>query len=341
MNGPLFSIVVTAYNQAPFLAAMLRSIEDQTCRDFELIVVDDGSVDETLVLLRAWRQRFARTEPNRVILDRIDNSGQSAALEHGFGLAAGRYVCLLDADDLFLPWKLECLAAAALADPEAGMLVHPMYVVDEGGTRTGDIRPKAARLAHGDLRAQVRRDARTAVPGTSAITLKADLLDRMLPMPTRNFKTMADAYLPLAASLLAPVHVLSEPLAEYRMHQDGAHLRSLISPGGLAAWLDVQWAVARHLGIEPAMRRNPTYARNAFVLARLTRGWVEGLFQYPRLAAATLGDSAFGAARRLQLLAWWTLLACSPQDLFERQWRWFLERMAGAAPVPQLGRQDV
>jgi Glycosyl transferase family 2 len=329
MTPPLFSVVSAAYNQAPYLEAMLDSVAAQTCRDAELIVVDDGSTDDTPERLHAWRLAHRKAGLSRVVMVRIENAGQSAALEYGFSLARGRWICLLDADDVFLPEKLTRLARASSEAPEAGMIVHPMHVVDADGRRTGEVRPKAARLLGGDLRQQVRRDARIAVPGTSAIALRADLVERMLPMPTRQYKTMADAYLPLAASLLAPVHVIDEPLAEYRMQPGGAHLQSLRSPDGLARWLEVQSLIARHLGIPCALDRNVTFARNAFALAKLTRSWAEALARYPRLAALTLADAAMPPVRRLPLAAAWTLMACAPRPLFERLWGRYLVEATG------------
>lgn len=329
MSQPLFSIVSAAYDQGPYLEAMLDSVAAQTCLDAELIVVDDGSTDDTPAVLRTWCAGPAAARLRRVATARIPNAGQSAALEFGFAQAQGRWICLLDADDRFLPEKLARLAEAIAQAPEAGMIVHPMHVVDAAGHRTGELRPKAARMAAGDLRAQVRRDARIAVPGTSAIALRADVLAAMLPMPTRAYKTMADAYLPLAASLLAPVHVIAEPLAEYRMHATGAHLVSLRSPEGLARWLEIQSLIARHLGIAPALDRNVTFARNAFAWAKLTRSWAAGLARFPRLAALTLADAAMPATRRLPLLAAWTVMACAPRPLFERLWGRYLIEATG------------
>jgi hypothetical protein len=326
---PLFSVVSAAYNQGLYLDPMLDSVAGQTCRDLELIVVDDGSTDDTPERLAGWCRGSDARRLHRVASVRIPNSGQSAALEYGFSLARGRWVCLLDADDRFLPEKLARLEQAVCDVPDAGMIVHPMYVVDSAGRRTGELRPKAARLLGGDLRARVRRDARIAVPGTSAIAIRADVLRAILPMPTRAYKTMADAYLPLAASLLAPVHVIPEPLAEYRMHPSGAHLESLRSPAGLERWLEVQSLIARHLGIAAALERNVTFARNAFALAKLTRSWGEGLARFPRLAALTLTDAAMPAARRLPLAAAWTLMACAPRALFERLWGRYLVEATG------------
>jgi len=335
VKAPYFSVVSAAYNQAPFVTPMLDSVAGQTRRDAELIVVDDGSTDDTPARLERWCAGPGPARLAAVATLRIPNAGQSGALERGFGLARGEWICLLDADDVFLPHKLERLGEAIAAAPVAGMIVHPMLVVDERGRRTGEMRPKAARLVGGDLRSRVRHDARVAVPGTSAIAIRADVLRAMLPMPTRAYKTMADAYLPLAASLLAPVAVIAEPLAEYRMHGAGAHLASLRSPDGLRRWLEIQALIARHLGIPSAMARNVTFARNGFALTKLTGSWGAGLARVPRLAALTLADRAMPPVRRLALAALWTFMACAPRPLFERCWDRYLVEATGWSRVAQ------
>ncbi|HEX8391736.1 MAG TPA: glycosyltransferase family 2 protein [Longimicrobium sp.] len=95
---PTVSVVIPTYNQPDLLDEALRSVFAQTFRDFEVVVVDDGSTDDTPRRLRAWGDRV------RVV--RQPNGGVGAARNRGIDEARGRYVALLDHDDLWLPGKL-------------------------------------------------------------------------------------------------------------------------------------------------------------------------------------------------------------------------------------------
>ena len=103
---PFFSIVIPAYNRAAIIGNAIRSCLDQTFRDFEIVVVDDGSDDPAA--LEAALQPFDQA-PIRLI--RQINAGAAAARNTGIDHASGRYVAFLDTDDEFLPSKLETFAA--------------------------------------------------------------------------------------------------------------------------------------------------------------------------------------------------------------------------------------
>jgi glycosyltransferase involved in cell wall biosynthesis len=100
VSEPLVSVVIPAFNAARTLAASNESALGQTVRDLEIIVVDDGSTDATADVVRS----FAHVG---VVLAPQANAGAAAARNAGIRLARGRFVALLDADDLWLPRKLE------------------------------------------------------------------------------------------------------------------------------------------------------------------------------------------------------------------------------------------
>ena len=97
---PTVSVVIPTYNTANLLPDAVESVLTQTYRDFELIVVDDGSTDETPEVMGGY------TDDVRYI--RKENGGSASARNRGIREATGQYVALLDADDLWLPEKLEC-----------------------------------------------------------------------------------------------------------------------------------------------------------------------------------------------------------------------------------------
>ncbi|MBL7951199.1 MAG: glycosyltransferase family 2 protein [Flavobacteriales bacterium] len=97
---PLISVIIPAYNAAPFLLEATRSVLEQTHTDLELIVVNDGSTDETSALAR-------RTHDQRVRVIDQPNGGVSSARNAGLGTAEGEYIAFLDADDAMEPTALQ------------------------------------------------------------------------------------------------------------------------------------------------------------------------------------------------------------------------------------------
>ena len=100
-NEPLVSIIVPAYNAERYLAEALRSVIRQTYQNWEAIVVDDGSTDKTAEIAEEYAVR-----DGRIRYVHQDNQRMAAARNTGIGLARGKYIALLDADNAFSPEKL-------------------------------------------------------------------------------------------------------------------------------------------------------------------------------------------------------------------------------------------
>lgn len=109
-----FSVIVPLYNKQDFLARSLASIKAQTYRQYEVIIVDDGSTDDSLAQARKL------SEPHWNIHSQA-NAGVSAARNRGVSLSHGKYLCFLDADDEWLPTFLERMCEVIQAFPDAGM----------------------------------------------------------------------------------------------------------------------------------------------------------------------------------------------------------------------------
>lgn len=109
MSAPFISVVVPAYNAERYLPATLRSILAQTFRDFELIVVDDGSTDGTLAIIEEVAAGDQRVRPVHL----PSNRGRSAARNTALDLARGTWVCPTDADDLWFRGRLASLVFAS------------------------------------------------------------------------------------------------------------------------------------------------------------------------------------------------------------------------------------
>ena len=110
----MFSVIMPLYNKQDTVIESIQSILAQTIRDFEIIVVDDGSSDNSAA-------RAESVSDARVSVLRKKNGGVSAARNYGVGRAKGDYICFLDADDLWLPNHLEALQELISAVPDAGL----------------------------------------------------------------------------------------------------------------------------------------------------------------------------------------------------------------------------
>jgi glycosyltransferase involved in cell wall biosynthesis len=119
---PKISVVVTCFNYGRFLRRALDSIRRQSERDWELIVVDDGSTDDSWQVAHGFAEAY---QDLAVSLLRTRNGGLSRARNQGIAIARGRYVTCLDADDHFASTALERMASVLDADPTVGV-ARPM-----------------------------------------------------------------------------------------------------------------------------------------------------------------------------------------------------------------------
>jgi glycosyltransferase involved in cell wall biosynthesis len=126
---PFFSVVIPTYNRGGLIAKTLASVFSQTCRDFEVVVVDDGSTDDTGRLLEPYARRgevrYVRHE---------QNYERARARNTGMEAAAGEYVTFLDSDDLMYPSNLADAARYVEANPEV-KLFHNLYELVDGRGR--------------------------------------------------------------------------------------------------------------------------------------------------------------------------------------------------------------
>jgi glycosyltransferase involved in cell wall biosynthesis len=125
------SVVVPAYNIAGYLAATLRSLTTQTYKNFEVLIVDDGSTDETAQVAHG----FAANYENFHLLKK-PNGGLSSARNFGIAAAKGEYIALLDGDDLYRSKKLARHVAVLDSNPQVGVVYSASQAMRDDGGRT-------------------------------------------------------------------------------------------------------------------------------------------------------------------------------------------------------------
>jgi glycosyltransferase involved in cell wall biosynthesis len=209
-DGRRVSVVVNNHNYARYLRAAVDSALAQTYRMVEVVVVDDGSTDDSRSIIDGYCDRVTPVfRPN---------GGQAAAFNTGLRACRGDVIFYLDADDFLLPTAV-ATALPHFDYPEVVNVHWPLWIVDEAGRRTGAQVPDRP-LADGDLRAALIRDGPDNYQGapTSGNAWSRDLLNKVLPAPEPEYRAGADGFLITVAPLHGTLRTVAEPQACYRVH---------------------------------------------------------------------------------------------------------------------------
>jgi glycosyltransferase involved in cell wall biosynthesis len=210
MTGPLVSIVISNYNCGRYLAAALDGALQQTYPHTEIIVVDDGSTDDSLTLLRAYGDRI------RVVAQA--NQGVSGARNEGIRQSRGELVAFLDADDVWHPEKL-AKQVPLFTNQAVGLVYCSVEYIDEQGrslgTNTRGLRGRVLR----DI--ALLRETVVLAGGSTAVVRKA-CFDRA-GLFDRELSTAADWDMWRRIACYDEVDVVREPLMKYRLRSNSMH----------------------------------------------------------------------------------------------------------------------
>lgn len=143
MSTPEISVIVPVYNVEDYLQQTLDSVMAQTFQDFELIVVNDGSTDDSLALAQAYRSNLPEPQQAKVTVLSQENQGLSGARITGMGNAKGRYLFFLDSDDLLGERCLEMLYEAAVQGKLDIIACEVVDFDDETGKTLGRLEVKS------------------------------------------------------------------------------------------------------------------------------------------------------------------------------------------------------
>ena len=211
-----FSVVIPLYNKAPYVAKAIGSILSQTFTDFELIIVDDGSKDNSAQLAEQAIEGRANCR-----LIRQDNSGVSTARNNGVAASQGDYLCFLDADDWWDTTFLEEMSQLIKAFPEAGIYGTNYTIVNETKHRTRvspiGVEPdfKTGYINYCQVYAKT-----LAMPLTSiSVAVPHIIFDEMGGFP-KGIKLGEDLLLWIHIALKYKVAFLNKPLAYYNQDVD-------------------------------------------------------------------------------------------------------------------------
>jgi glycosyltransferase involved in cell wall biosynthesis len=206
---PLVSIVVNNYNYARFLQEAIESACCQSYQNIEVIVVDDGSTDNSRDVINGFGDRI------RPIFQ--ENGGQAAAFNTGFAACNGEIVLFLDADDTLLPHAVEKIASAW--EPGVAKVHYLLNAIDGEGQPLGYTYPaRGEYLGRGDVVTALLNRGVYGVAPTTANALSREALSHIFPIPAEKYRISADGYIATAIAFHGKVLAIEEPLGRYRIH---------------------------------------------------------------------------------------------------------------------------
>lgn len=137
---PKVSVIIPLNNKAPYITKALDSVKAQTFADYECLIINDGSTDNSEAIVQSWLAQHSQYTIHFTLYTQ-ENAGVSAARNHGISLSTGDYVAFLDADDWWAPEFLQEMVKFAEEYPEAGLYASNYIYYKPGKTRIGCLTP--------------------------------------------------------------------------------------------------------------------------------------------------------------------------------------------------------
>ncbi|WP_281637403.1 glycosyltransferase family 2 protein [Flavobacterium marginilacus] len=210
MRYPLVSVIIPTYKRTDYLKLTLQSVLNQTFKDFEIIVVDDGTPnDENFFLCQTF---------DKVRYIKIENSGGPAKPRNvGIREAKGKYIAFVDDDDLWLPYKLEKQVTVLENNPDFGLVHCCCEVIDEDGIAGNTIvgRPGTPEVKHGDVLMRMMGNW-TVMMSTPLVRIQ--IIKNIGFFNEKMPSAGEDTEFWTRCSFETKFYYLDEPLVQYRIH---------------------------------------------------------------------------------------------------------------------------
>lgn len=358
--NPTVTIIINNFNYGRYLADAIESALRQSYPWIEVIVVDDGSTDNSRTVIDAYRDRIT------AVLK--ENGGQASAFNAGLARAHGEVLIFLDADDQLHPHIVEQIVAIFVANPNVVRIQYRLELINSAGVPTGEFKPPHhVAMPTGDLRNQVLLfgDDIQWLP-TSGNAFATEMLRRIFPVPEAPYRICADFYLSNLSPLFGLVVSIAEAGGYYRVHDSNGHhndrldlrrTRHIISRTDRTHVYVCQ--TARKLGLSGFSEHKVAIHSTTFMANRLVSLRLEPAY-HPmcgdtrvslarRGIVAALNRPNLTRVLRLMYVMWFLLVAIAPKsivrwlalELFypDRQ-RSLSNLVLGLFGTPKLARRD-
>jgi glycosyltransferase involved in cell wall biosynthesis len=209
LQTPRITALINTYNYGRFVGEAIESVlgQDVAPGEMEVLVVDDGSTDDTAAVVAQFGERV------RYLYK--PNGGQGSALNLGFAQARGEFVAFLDGDDLWLPGKVRRVLEEFERHPDACMAYHRFLCWNPATNQTWSDNFFSG--ISGNVPARREDLLRFGGPSTSGVTVRRAMVQSLFPIP-EEVRLIADYYLAYLAIFLGPVVAVNEALAKFRDH---------------------------------------------------------------------------------------------------------------------------
>lgn len=283
----MISVVMATYNASKFVADAIESIMNQTFQEFELIVADDGSTDNTLDIIKNYAER-----DSRIRLIELEHQGVSIARNKAIEVAQYSWIAIMDADDIALPSRLEKQITAAIAQPDVvawGTAVH--HINSKGKILS------VSRLGPPTKEAfyQQLQDGHVIGLNNPTALLKKEIFYQVGGY-NRQFQVAQDLEMFDRMADYGPILALPEPLVLYRVHSQSASMQKFFLQRQNMRYVRARRLARQANILEPTYdefleerRQRPLITRTAKYLETL------GLFYY-RKAGLYFADGHYVAS---------------------------------------------
>jgi glycosyltransferase involved in cell wall biosynthesis len=248
---PKVSIIIPAYNAMTYLPETVDSVLKQTYNDFEVIVVNDSSTDET----EQWVSQIA---DSRVKLISQENQGAAGARNNGIGHAQGEYIAFLDADDLWEPTKIEKQVHSLDSNPEVGLVYTWVACIDEKGKSKG-------KMWKNDIEGNVwEKLIEHNIVECGSVAMVRRCCFKTLGMFDQNIRFAEDWEMWIRVATSYTFAVIKKPLVYYRDHRNNKSKKYMRNLSNFRVIVEKSF---QSVPIELLYLRNRSYGQINFCIA--------------------------------------------------------------------------
>lgn len=219
VEGPLLSIVIPLYNHEKFVGQAIESIIKQTYQSWELIIIDDGSKDDSVNVARGY-------EDSRITVLEQENAGAHNAINRGLSMAHGEYLAILNSDDVYEPERFEIMISEMEKKHQIGFMCSYLTVINDSGKKLGvkegwkNMEPW--QVPHPELSFKITDDFKKNLLMTNFTSTTSNFLFRRALYEKiggmRNLRFAHDWDFALRAAEVTECEMIEKPLMQYRVH---------------------------------------------------------------------------------------------------------------------------